>query len=403
MSVSSAHPVHHRARPEEQAALEEGVGDEVEHAGPPGAGADADEHEAELAHGGVGEHLLDVGLDEGDERREERGERADDRDRRHGGRGEGEEVRVARHEVDAGGDHGRRVDEGGDRGRARHRVGEPHVERELGGLAAGADEEAEQREGDGGLEGPAREEPALDRGGRIELAGHPDELLVARRAEDREEGEQADEEAEVADAVRHERLAAGERLLRVGVPEPDEQVAAEADALPPDEGEDERVAEDEREHRRDEQVQVREEPGEPRVVLMGHVRHGVDVDERPHAGDDHDHHAGEAIDEQAPPDRDEGAPVLGGDPEPVVPAEVEDLALRRPVEGEGRHEERADHRADRDEGDVSPPDASPEEPVHEGAREREQDDGPQIGLCRCRRGYDGGHKSGAKDYLLAGA
>ena len=45
--------------------------------------ADAEEHEAELAHRGVGEHLLDVVLDERDRRREERGQRADERDHRH--------------------------------------------------------------------------------------------------------------------------------------------------------------------------------------------------------------------------------------------------------------------------------------------------------------------------------
>ena len=44
--------------------------------------ADADEHVAELRDRGVREHLLDVPLLEADRRREERGQRADDRDRR---------------------------------------------------------------------------------------------------------------------------------------------------------------------------------------------------------------------------------------------------------------------------------------------------------------------------------
>ena len=43
--------------------------------------ADADEHVAELRDGGIREHLLDVPLLEADRRREERRERADDRDR----------------------------------------------------------------------------------------------------------------------------------------------------------------------------------------------------------------------------------------------------------------------------------------------------------------------------------
>ncbi len=51
---------------------------------------------------------------------------------------------------------------------------------------------------------------------------------------------------------------------------PIEQVGAEADAFPPDEEQREVVREDERQHREDEQVHVREEAGEPRVVR--HVR-----------------------------------------------------------------------------------------------------------------------------------
>ncbi len=70
-----AHAVHDRAGAEEQAGLEEGVGGEVGDAGPEDARAHPDEHEAELAHGGVGQHLLDVGLGEGDDGGEERGER----------------------------------------------------------------------------------------------------------------------------------------------------------------------------------------------------------------------------------------------------------------------------------------------------------------------------------------
>ena len=73
------------ARPEEEAGLEAGVGEQVEDARPVGADADADEHEAELAHRRVGEHLLDVVLEEADGRGEQRGQRADDGHQRHGG------------------------------------------------------------------------------------------------------------------------------------------------------------------------------------------------------------------------------------------------------------------------------------------------------------------------------
>ena len=70
------------------------------------------EHVAELAHRGVGQHLLDVVLDEGDGRGHERGGRAHHRHHQHRGLGLLEERAEARHHVDAGRDHGRGVDEG---------------------------------------------------------------------------------------------------------------------------------------------------------------------------------------------------------------------------------------------------------------------------------------------------
>ena len=45
----------------------------------------------------------------------------------------------------------------------------------------------------------------------------------------------AGDEAPVADAVDDERLHAGARVLRLGVPEADEQIAAQADAFPAEE------------------------------------------------------------------------------------------------------------------------------------------------------------------------
>ena len=49
----------------------------------------------------------------------------------------------ARDQVDARGDHRGGVDQGGDRRRALHRVREPGVQRDLGGLRERADEQQE--------------------------------------------------------------------------------------------------------------------------------------------------------------------------------------------------------------------------------------------------------------------
>ena len=80
---------------------------------------------------------------------------------------------------------------------------------------------------------------AIDRTPKPRLARqrrHGDrELLEVQRAERRPEQQHAEHEREIADAVDDERLLArvGRRLLLV--PEADQQVGAEADALPADE------------------------------------------------------------------------------------------------------------------------------------------------------------------------
>ncbi len=78
--------VNHRARAQEQQALEERVRHQMPDAGRKRAHADAQEHVAELRHGGVGVHFLDVHLRHTDGRREERRRQAD---HRHGVHGDG--------------------------------------------------------------------------------------------------------------------------------------------------------------------------------------------------------------------------------------------------------------------------------------------------------------------------
>ncbi len=56
----------HRSRSQEQEGLEEGMGDEMKHRGSIGPEARRQEHEAQLGNGGVGEDLLDIGLDAAD-------------------------------------------------------------------------------------------------------------------------------------------------------------------------------------------------------------------------------------------------------------------------------------------------------------------------------------------------
>jgi len=92
---------------------------------------------------------FDVGLRDGDQRREKSGESPDpgdggqrDRDMRHRVGG-GENRKHAGDEKDAGRHHRGRVDECADRGRALHRVRQPDMERELAGFPRRAAEDEE--------------------------------------------------------------------------------------------------------------------------------------------------------------------------------------------------------------------------------------------------------------------
>jgi hypothetical protein len=73
------HGVDHRAGAQEEAGLEEGVRHQVEDAGHVRAHPHRREHEAELRHGGVRQHLFDVPLLQADGGREDRRQRADQR------------------------------------------------------------------------------------------------------------------------------------------------------------------------------------------------------------------------------------------------------------------------------------------------------------------------------------
>ena len=282
---------------EEEQRLEEGVRHQVEHARHVGTQADGGNHEAQLADGGIGQHLLDVVLRHGNGRREQRGGRAHHGHHTLRGRREGEKRVRAGHHVDTGGDHGRRMDQRGDRRRAGHGVRQPDEERDLRGFAGGANQEAE------GDEGRQR------RDGRAQLL-HPHEDGIERQAAevgvDEEDG---DEKTGVADAVGHKGLLAGQRIadaiLALLVPEADEQVRAQPDALPTDEQGQEAVAAHQNEHGGQEQVEVDEEARVAPGVLVEahvfvHVAGGIDVDERADARDDEHHRHGKRIHLEGP-------------------------------------------------------------------------------------------------------
>ena len=285
----------HATAAQEERGLEEGVGEDVEHARGESPGAHAHEHEAQLADGRIGQHLLDVVLRESHRRRHQRRERAhEEHDGQRHRRVHVDEIQAGDH-VEAAGHHGRRVNQRADRRRARHGVRQPDVERDLGALAAGAHEQTAARE----VEPPSRrmaQAEQRDLGARQHLARHAHQGAEVRAAVDLEQEEETHQEAEVADAVGDERLLArGGREILLEV-EADEQVAAQADAFPAQEHHQQIGAQHEVEHREHEEVQVGHEAVVPAVLaLLRHVTRGKEVDQEAHARHQQCHRARKRI------------------------------------------------------------------------------------------------------------
>jgi hypothetical protein len=110
---------------------------------------------------------------------------------------------------------------------------------------------------------------------------------VIERAEVGQHQADAQDEAEVADAVDQEGLQVGEDRRRPGIPEADQQIGNQADGLPTEEQLHEVVAHHEHQHREGEQGDVAEEAVVAGIVL--HVADGVDMHHQRNRGD-HQHH-----------------------------------------------------------------------------------------------------------------
>ncbi len=357
------HGVDHRAGAEEQQRLEEGVREQVEDAGLIGADAAGDEHVAELRAGRIGDDALDVVLHEADGGGEEGGDGADEHHELQRVRRLLEDRRQARHHEHAGGDHGRGVDQRRDGRRALHGVGEPGVQQELRRLAHGAHEQQQaQRRQDVDL--VAEELEAL--------AGHAgrgvEQLVEVDGVEHREQPEDAEREAEVADAVDDEGLDGRRVGLGLGVPEADQQVGEEADALPAEEHLHEVVGRHQHQHGEGEAAEVGEE-ARAAVVLL-HVADGVDVHERGDRRHDDEHHRRQRVDLERPADvefarRD---PALDGDVRRLV-AEAD------AIEDDPRQHAGDEQQAGGDQLRGTRPEQAAEQAGDEPAERRQEDDG----------------------------
>ena len=107
-----------------------------------------------------------------------------------------------------------------------------------------------------------------------------------------------EDEARVTDAVDDERLLARVRRRFPQEVKPDQQVAAQPHAFPPDEQQQQIVRQDQRQHREHEQIQVAEEAVV--AALVRHVAGGIDVNQESDAGDHEQHHGRQRVEQHAP-------------------------------------------------------------------------------------------------------
>ena len=284
---------------EEHEGLEEGVRREVEHRGTDTGGddvrvvavgyrerteAERGDHVAELGERGVGQDFFDVALDDSAQRGVKRGGGAgphDDGERV----GDHQDVDPAQH-INAGGNHRGGVDQGRDGRRAFHRVGEPNLERKLGGFTDSAAEEEERDQ--------RAEDQAVFRGKGVEF-GQVDRVVGPVAHHDPEE------KTEVADAVGDEGFFRGCGGRGFFVPVVDEQIGAETDQLPKNEHHEKIVGENDAEHRKHENRKTAEVAGFGRVVV--HVAEREDMHTDADDTDDAEHEGGEVVELEAERER----------------------------------------------------------------------------------------------------
>ncbi|MGY3073684.1 hypothetical protein ACVWZZ_000055 [Bradyrhizobium sp. LM6.10] len=98
----------------------------------------------------------------------------------------------------------------------------------------------------------------------------------------------------------HEGLDGGRVRRRLLVPEADQEIARQTHAFPAEEQLHEVVRGHQHQHGEGEQAEIAEEARPVRVLV--HVADGIEVHERGHGGDHHQHHRGERVDPQRPVD-----------------------------------------------------------------------------------------------------
>ena len=280
--------------------------------------AEPQHHVADLAHGRIGEHLLELERHHPLRRGQQRGERAHpgdhvEEERRAVDPGdmdaEPEDRHEPRYQVDTALHHRRRMDQRGNRTRSRHRFRQPFVEGKLRRLAGrpGDEEQDHQRQH------PRRLGHLREPDGRAGV-----QLEEVQRPAVRVEQQDPAQHQHVARAGRDERLERCGRwrderrrrrptdpvLSLIGVVVTDQPVAADPDQLPADEEPQQVVGQHQQQHAADEAVHPGPEAGG--AGIAPHVAGAVDHDQEADHRDDVREDDAQRIDQQPESDPDRG-------------------------------------------------------------------------------------------------
>ena len=317
----------------EQQGFKEGVGHHMEHGHGVGRRAQRHGHIAELRQGGIGHHALDVVLNCAEKAHKQRGNRADDHDDAQGGAAQFVNRRHARHHKQTGGNHGCRVNQRGNRRRAFHRVGQPHVQRELGGFTHRADK---QQQAGYGNQRPLHARNQLD-GGVLHLRQIGEHVGVAQAAAEISQHQRdAQHKAEVADAVDQKRFQIGKSGRRFFEIETDQQIRHQAHRFPAEEKLDEVVGHNQHQHAECKQGDIAEKALVADCFVV-HIADGVDMHHQRHAGDHRHHHRRHRIDQKADREINAAHCQPGIDVFVKLGARAVDKAPKHPAGQHGRH------------------------------------------------------------------
>ena len=238
-------------------------------------------HIAELADGRVGENALEVVLSQRDGSRVEGRDASEHRYQLHGKRRRFKQEMRAGDHVNPRCHHGGGVNQGAHRCRSFHRVGQPDIERHLGGLAHRAEEQeqANGRQSDFGLLG--------------QVSHQVKQRFEIHDAEGPEDQNDSEQESEITDAVDDEGFLAGVGCGLFQKIKTDQQVGTDADAFPTDKHQQVVVRHDQDQHGEQKQVQVGKEA--VKAVFLSHVADRIDMNEESYAGDHKRHNQRETV------------------------------------------------------------------------------------------------------------